>query len=61
MTLRKERVLEIDTGSTRSHSVESSLWKRLWTRRKTDYEMNKFSNSTTIYYFERDAFIPVSN
>ena len=26
-------------GSTRSQSVENLLWKRLWTRRKTDYEI----------------------
>jgi hypothetical protein len=30
MTLRKG-------GSSRSHSLESSLWKRLWTCRKADY------------------------
>jgi hypothetical protein len=30
MTLRKEeRILEIERGSTRLHSVEKSLWKRL--------------------------------
>jgi hypothetical protein len=28
-------------GSTRSHSVENSLWKRIWTCRKTDYRMNE--------------------
>jgi hypothetical protein len=27
----KERVLEIERGSTRSHCVENSLWNRLWT------------------------------
>jgi len=26
-----------DGGSSRSHYVESSLWKRLWTCRKTDW------------------------
>jgi len=25
---------------TESQSVENSIWKRLWTCRKTDYEMN---------------------
>jgi hypothetical protein len=30
MTLKKgERILEIERGSTRSRSVETSLWKRL--------------------------------
>jgi hypothetical protein len=29
-----ERILEIERGSSRSHSVENSLWKRLWTCRK---------------------------
>jgi len=32
-------ILEIDRGSTRSHYVESSLWKRLWFCRKTDCGM----------------------
>jgi len=35
----KERrgVLSFEGGSPRSHYMESSLWKRLWTCRKTDY------------------------
>jgi hypothetical protein len=38
MTIRKrERVLEIEGGNTRSHSVENWLWKRLWTCCQTDY------------------------
>jgi hypothetical protein len=41
MTLRKENILEIERGSTRSHPVENSLWKRLRTCRKTDYRMNE--------------------
>jgi hypothetical protein len=33
----KERILSFEGGGTRSHYVESWLWKRLWTCRKTDY------------------------
>jgi hypothetical protein len=33
----KERILSFEGGSSGSHYVESSLWKRLWTCRKTDY------------------------
>jgi hypothetical protein len=33
-------ILEIERGSTRSHPVENSLWKRLRTCLKTDYRMN---------------------
>jgi len=42
MIFRKERILETEIGSTRSHSMENSLWKRLWTFGKTDCmkEMN---------------------
>jgi hypothetical protein len=36
----KEKIMEIERGSTRSHPVENSLWKRLRTCRKTDYRMN---------------------
>jgi hypothetical protein len=35
------KILEIERGSTRSHSMENSLWKRLWTCHKTDYRMNE--------------------
>jgi hypothetical protein len=34
--LKKIDDLEFERGSTRSYSVEKSLWKRLWTCRKTD-------------------------
>jgi len=30
-------MLEIEIGSTCSYPLEKSLWKRLWTCRKTDY------------------------
>ena len=40
MTLKKKKILEIESTSARWHSVESSLWKRLWTCRKTDCGMN---------------------
>jgi len=33
----KERILSFEGGSSESHYVQSSLWKRLWTCRKTDY------------------------
>jgi len=38
MALRRmfERLLEIERGSTRLHSVENLLWKRLWMCLKAD-------------------------
>ena len=36
---RKERMLEIEKASTGSHSVDDSIWKRLWTCRKKDYRV----------------------
>jgi len=33
------RILETENGTTRSHSMENSLWKGLWPCRKTDYGM----------------------
>jgi hypothetical protein len=39
MSFRKR---ETERGSARWHSVETSLWKRLWTCRKTDWGMNKW-------------------
>jgi len=32
-------MFEFEVGSTRSHFLENSLWKRLWTCRKTNYVM----------------------
>jgi hypothetical protein len=37
MILRKEKLLEIKRGSTRSQSVEISFWKRLWTCPQAGY------------------------
>ena len=34
------RVLEIERRSNRSHSVENSIWKKLWTRLKTTEWIN---------------------
>ena len=39
MTLGENTILEIEKGNRRSHSLENSLWERLWTCRKTDYAM----------------------
>jgi len=39
LTLGKETILELETGSTISHSVENSLWKIVWNCRKTVYMM----------------------
>jgi hypothetical protein len=39
-----QRILVIERGSTRSHPVENSLWKRLRTCRKTDCRMNEWMN-----------------
>ena len=35
--LKDRRTLSIEGGSSRSHYVEESFWKRLWTCRLTDY------------------------
>ena len=35
-------ILKIETRSTRSLCVVNTLWKRLWTSRKTDGGMNDF-------------------
>jgi hypothetical protein len=35
----KEKILENEKESTRSHSLERLLWNMLWTCRKTDYVM----------------------
>jgi hypothetical protein len=37
----KERMLEIERGSSRSHSVENWSWKRLWSFHKADYRITE--------------------
>jgi len=37
---RKERILQIERGSPRLHSVKTLFWKRLWIPRKKEYRMN---------------------
>ena len=41
-TLRRREGREIEKGSTRSHLMENSLWKRLWTGRKADAECKSY-------------------
>jgi len=41
MALRKGRILEIERGSSGSHCVENSFWKRVWRVRKIDYRMDE--------------------
>ena len=38
---KTKNVLETERGSTRSHTLENSLWKRLWTCRKTLFDNDK--------------------
>jgi hypothetical protein len=40
-SLRKRRDIGILRGSTRSHPVENSLWKRLQTCLKAEYVLNR--------------------
>jgi hypothetical protein len=43
--IRGKQLLE--RGNSRPHLVENSLWKRLWTRRKTEHVMMLFSEITS--------------
>ena len=45
---KHKQLLEIKRGSIRSHSVEKSLWKEVWTSHKTDYVM-MFRDAATDY------------
>jgi len=47
MTLRKRQDIVNWRGSTRSHSVENSFWKKLWTCSKTDIRMNEWMYTHT--------------
>jgi len=47
----------MESGSTRTHCVENSLWNRLWTCRTTDCRMNDMY----IYKIRRTAYISSLN
>ena len=44
MNLGHERIVSFEGGSSRSHYVEASFWRRLWTCRQTEYWMNESSS-----------------
>jgi len=46
--------LDIERGSTISHSTKNSLWKRLWTCRKTN---NKATNDIYAINNKREASV----
>jgi hypothetical protein len=41
-------ILSFEGGSSRSHYVEESFWRRLWTCRQTEYGMNEWMESCAI-------------
>jgi hypothetical protein len=45
---RNEKIFEIESGSTRSHSLKNSLAKRLWPCRKADCMMMMMTTTTTM-------------
>jgi len=49
----KDSVLEVERGSSRSHSVKNSLWKRLWTSHTTGYVTNEWNVFLWPSYFRR--------
>jgi len=51
MTLGNEKILENETGCSVSHTVENLLWKRLWTRPKTECD----------YYFQKQRMCTHEN
>ena len=53
MTLRKERILSFEGGSSRSHYVEESFWRRLWTCRQTEYWMKPKSRTMRCQNLQR--------
>jgi hypothetical protein len=60
MTLRKKKkILEIERGSTRSHPVEKSLWKRLRTCRKTEYRMNEDQCECQRVHYQSTGYRPI--
>jgi len=36
---QKTKILESQTGRTRSYFLESAIWQRLWSCLRTEYEM----------------------
>jgi len=51
--LRKRGILGTEGGSNRAHTVENSLWRRLWSCRRTDYWMKEYIRTHTYVYWHR--------
>ena len=49
---KEMRPMEIERGSTRSHTVENWLWKELWICRKTDYGEQAMLRTNNDYVFK---------
>jgi len=49
--------MEIEGGNSRSHSVENSLWKRLWTCRKYDLRWVSISEKLAASLFKADVTV----
>jgi len=45
-------IVDIERGSTKWHSVENSLWKRLWTCSKADCGMDELFASKSLEELE---------
>jgi hypothetical protein len=52
--MEKKMILETERGSTGSHCVQNSLWKKLWTGRETDYRMNDIVTTCITVYLKKD-------
>jgi hypothetical protein len=56
--LKKEGILEIENGSTKSHSLENSLRKGLYICRKMDYGIN--ATTYGVQTLDRETYFRVT-
>jgi len=51
--------VEIERGSTVSHSLYNCVWNRLWTCRKTDYGTHQNNNKLAPYWHVTNIFFQI--
>jgi len=59
INFKEKQAMKFERGSTRSHSMQYLLWKRLWTCRKADYALLLLYCGiiTIIVFFKNDKLI----
>ena len=55
--MEKETIIELESGSSKPHSMQNSLWKKLQNCRKRNYITNEMTASKQILLYSAGPFV----